>query len=100
MPSFALRYAIVLVALVAGDALWLSVFARMMFRPVLGDILLDNPRWSAAILFYLIYALGVMVFPMALGLRNESLSAASLYGALFGGLGSMTYDLTKLATLK
>ena len=96
------RYAIwaCLLVLVVGDALWLSYFARVMFRPVLGDILLDTPRWSAAILFYLIYALGVMVFPLALGLRNGSLGAAILYGALFGFLAYMTYDLTNLATIK
>src|ERR1700754_1326146 len=99
MPSFALRYAIVLVALVAGDALWLSFFARVMFSPVLGDILLDNPRWSAAILFYLLYALGVLIFPIALGGRGGWASAA-LYGALFGFLAYMTYDLTNLATIK
>ena len=63
MRMLALRYGVVLLVLAVGDALWLSYFARAMFRPVLGDILLDNPRWSAAILFYLLYALGVLVFP-------------------------------------
>jgi uncharacterized membrane protein len=100
MQAIVFRYIGVLLVLVVGDALWLSYFARVMFRPVLGDILLDNPRWSAAILFYLIYALGVLVFPLALGLRNGSPSAAILYGALFGFLAYMTYDLTNLATIK
>ena len=42
----------------------------------------------------------MLVFPLALGLRNGSLSAAILYGALFGFLAYMTYDLTNLATIK
>jgi uncharacterized membrane protein len=100
MRGIAIRYVVVLVVLVAGDAAWLSYFARVMFRPVLGEILLDNPRWSAAILFYLIYALGVLVFPLALGLRGGSWVTAALYGALFGFLAYMTYDLTNLATIK
>jgi uncharacterized membrane protein len=99
MQSIALRYGVVLVALVAGDALWLSYFARAMFRPVLGGILLDNPRWGAAILFYLLYALGVLVFPITLGGRGGWTSAA-LYGGVFGFLAYMTYDLTNLATIK
>lgn len=99
MPPLALRYGVVLLAMVAGDALWLSYFARAMFRPALGGILLDDPRWSAAALFYLLYALGVTVFPMALGARADWHSAA-LYGAMFGFFAYMTYDLTNLATIK
>src|ERR1700750_1011002 len=99
MQILALRYGVVLLVVVAGDALWLSYFSRAMFRPVLGDILFDNPRWSAAVLFYLLYALGVLLFPIALGGRGGWASAA-LYGALFGFLAYMTYDLTNLATIK
>jgi uncharacterized membrane protein len=100
MQGIVFRYVAVLLVLVIGDAAWLSYFARAMFRPVLGDILLDTPRWGAAILFYLLYALGVMVFPLALGLRGGSMLTAVLYGALFGFLAYMTYDLTNLATIK
>jgi uncharacterized membrane protein len=99
MQSLALRYGVVLLAMVVGDALWLSYFARAMFRPALGGILLDSPRWGAAVLFYLLYAFGVVIFPMALGARANWHSAA-LYGAMFGFLAYMTYDLTNLATLK
>lgn len=100
MQGIAFRYIVVLLVLVVGDAAWLSFFARVMFRPVLGGILLENPRWGAAVLFYLLYALGVLVFPLALGLRGGSMLQAVLYGALFGFLAYMTYDLTNLATIK
>jgi uncharacterized membrane protein len=98
--SIAIRFAVILLVLVIGDAIWLSYFAKAMFRPVLGDILLDTPRWSAAILFYLIYAAGVMAFPLAMGLHKDAIGTAVLYGALFGFLAYMTYDLTNLATIK
>ena len=100
MTGFAVRYGVVLLVLVIGDAVWLSYFARAMFRPALGDILLDTPRWSAAIFFYLIYAAGVMVFPLAMSQQIQTLGSAILYGALFGFLAYMTYDLTNLATIK
>ncbi len=100
MTGIAVRYGIVLLVLIIGDAIWLSYFARAIFRPALGDILLDTPRWSAAILFYLIYAAGVMAFPLAMGLHAQTLGTAILYGALFGFLAYTTYDLTNLATIK
>ena len=100
MQGIMFRYVAVLAVLVVGDALWLSYFARALFRPVLGGILLDSPRWGAAIFFYLIYAAGVLAFPLTLGLRNGALGSAILYGALFGFLAYATYDLTNLATIK
>jgi len=100
MTGIALRYGIVLLVLVVGDAIWLNYFAKVMFRPVLGDILLDTPRWAAAIFFYLIYAAGVMAFPLAMSLHKDSMGTAIFYGALFGFLAYMTYDLTNLATIK
>jgi uncharacterized membrane protein len=100
MQAIIIRYLGVLTVLVVGDALWLSYFARAMFRPVLGGILLDSPRWGAAVAFYLIYAAGVLAFPLALGLRYGALGSAILFGALFGFLAYTTYDLTNLATIK
>ena len=100
MQAIMFRYLAILAVLVVGDALWLSYFARALFRPALGSILLDNPRWGAAIAFYLIYAAGVLVFPLALGLRNGAPGPAILYGALFGFLAYATYDLTNLATIR
>jgi uncharacterized membrane protein len=100
MMNAAIRYVTVLAVLAAGDALWLSYFAKSQFRPTLGPILLDDPRWKFAIAFYLIFALGVVVFPVAAGLRAGSLFAALAYGAFFGLLAYATYDLTNLATIK
>jgi len=98
--SYALRYFSALIVLVALDALWLSYFARAVFRPTLGDILLDTPRWGAAGLFYLLYALGIVLFAVMPAMRGGSWMSAALSGALFGFFAYMTYDLTNLATLK
>jgi uncharacterized membrane protein len=85
-----------------GDSrpLWLSYFAKAVFRPTLGTILLDDPRWLFAALFYLLYALAIMIFPISAALRGNSWIAALFYGALFGFFAYVTYDLTNLATIK
>jgi len=100
MTNALIRYVTVLIVMAVGDALWLSYFAKAVFRPTLGSILLDDPRWIFAIAFYLVFAAGVIVFPIGAGLRAGSLLTALAYGAFFGFLAYMTYDLTNMATIK
>lgn len=100
MLSYAIRYAAALAVLVVGDALWLSYFAPAMFRPTLGAILRDPPNWTAVVLFYLLYAAGVVIFAVGPALRANAWATALLYGALFGFFAYMTYDLTNLATIR
>jgi uncharacterized membrane protein len=95
-----LRYVTVLIVLAVGDAVWLSYFAHAVFRPTLGAILLDDPRWVFVIAFYLLYTISVLIFPVAGGLRAGSWFKAFLYGAAFGLFAYATYDLTNLATIK
>jgi uncharacterized membrane protein len=98
--SWALRYMTALVVLVALDAPWLGLVGGRVFRSVLGSMLLDSPRWPAAVLFYLFYALGVVVFAVQPALRSKAWQSALGYGALLGFLAYMTYELTNLATVK
>ena len=56
--------------------------------------------WAAAIIFYLLFIVGLVVFAIAPGLQAASLGKALLLGALFGLLTYATYDLTNLATIK
>lgn len=100
MLNLVLRYVAVLVVLIVGDAIWLSYFAKAMFRPTLGDILLDDPRWLAAGAFYTLFAVGVMYFAVTPALRQGGWTDAALTGALLGFLAYMTYDMTNLATIK
>src|ERR1700722_2222591 len=100
MASLAMRYGTALVVLVALDAAWLSYFAHAMFRPTLGSILLDEPRWIAAALFYVFYALGIVFFAVAPATRDGSWMVALAHGALLGFMAYMTYDLTNLASIK
>jgi uncharacterized membrane protein len=97
---YAIFYISTLVACLAIDLIWLTQMNARLYKPVLGDILLEKPRLSAAIAFYLIYIAGVTIFAGIPALRSNSWLHAALYGALFGLFCYATYDLTNQATLK
>jgi uncharacterized membrane protein len=82
------------------DMAWLTLVARDFYKSRLGDFLLEQPRWAAAIGFYLIYLAGVVVFAMLPAVAQGSWRTALLYGALFGFVAYATYDLTNLATAR
>jgi uncharacterized membrane protein len=100
MKSLLLGYLAALVTLAILDALWLGVVSREFYKARLGQLLLDQPLWWAAILFYLIHAAGVAVFAVPLAVAAGTWIAAVLYGALFGICVYAAYDLTNLATLR
>jgi uncharacterized membrane protein len=57
-------------------------------------------NWTAAIIFYLIFIAGLIVFVIAPAVEKGEWMHALLFGALFGFITYATYDLTNLATLK
>ena len=97
MKTYFIGYVAALVTLAILDALWLGVASREFYKARLGQLLLEQPNWYAAILFYLIHALGIVVFAVPLA---ESWASAMFYGALFGFCVYAAYDLTNLATLR
>src|SRR5918993_1516239 len=97
MKSLFIGYLAALATLAVLDALWLGVVSRDFYKARLGELLLDQPNWPVAILFYLVHAVGVVVFPVPLA---ASWLSAVLYGALFGFVVYAAYDLTNLATLR
>ncbi len=82
------------------DMIWLGLVARGLYRKYLGFLLSPNPNWTAAILFYLLWVAGLLVFAVVPGLQAASSKKALLLGALFGLLTYATYDLTNQATVK
>ena len=82
------------------DLLWLGVIAKGIYQKYLGAFLSDQVNWTAAIIFYLIFISGIIIFSVLPAVEKDSLSRAVLLGALFGFFTYATYDLTNLATLK
>lgn len=84
----------------AIDLLWLGVVAKNYYHKALDHLLRPNVNWTAAILFYLIYIVGILVFAVLPGIGKESLRHAALWGGLYGFFTYVTYELTNLALLK
>jgi uncharacterized membrane protein len=83
-----------------ADFLWLSQAAPRLYRPLIGDILLDGVRLWPALAFYLIYVSGIVYFAVLPALAQQSLTRAAVAGALLGLVAYATYDLSNHATLK
>ena len=59
-----------------------------------------NPNLFAALIFYLIFIAGLIVFVITPALDKKIWMNALLLGAFFGLVTYATYDLTNLATVK
>jgi uncharacterized membrane protein len=93
-------YAACLVAFLALDFAWLGWIARGFYRQQLGHLLTPDVRWGAAIIFYLLFIAGVVVFAVLPSVERGSLLRAVVQGGFFGLVAYAAYDLTNLATLK
>jgi uncharacterized membrane protein len=93
-------YLITLIVFFAIDMLWLGSVARPFYRKYLGYLMAPNPNWIAALIFYLLFILGILVFVVLPGLEANSLRITLLRAAMFGLITYATYDLTNQATLK
>lgn len=82
------------------DFIWLGYVAKKLYYSEMGALLLEKPNMSAALLFYVIYVVGVVVFVVNPALEKGSLAYAAGFGALFGLVAYATYDLTSLAVIK
>lgn len=95
-----IQYLIVLVVFFAVDLVWLGVVAKDFYAKHLGHLMAKSVNWPAALIFYLIFILGLLVFVIQPALAEGSLLKALGMAALFGLVTYATYDLTNLATLK
>lgn len=93
-------YLVSLAAFLAIDMLWLGLVARSFYQQQLGFIMAPSVNWFAAIIFYLLFIVGILFFVVVPGLESGSLKATLLRAALFGLITYATYDVTNLATLK
>jgi uncharacterized membrane protein len=93
-------YFVTLTAFLAIDAVWLALVARTFYRRYLDWLMAANPNWIAALAFYLLFVVGVLVFVVVPGVEDGSLRRTLLKGALFGLIAYGTYDLTNQATVK
>ena len=100
MITYVTAYAAAFVAFVAADMVWLGLMVNRVYRPALGDILIPGVNLPPAIIFYLLFPVGLSIFAVLPALKSESTAMAVGYGALFGFFTYATYDLSNYATLR
>ncbi len=82
------------------DFIWLGWVAKDFYSTHLGELMAEEVNWTSAIIFYLLFVAGLLIFVIIPTLESGSLLQAIILGAFFGVIAYGTYDLTNLATLK
>ena len=74
--------------------------AKDFYQRHLGYLMRPQVNWAAAISFYLLFVMGIVIFALKPALVEQNPTRALIYGALFGFFTYATYDLTNLATVR
>lgn len=96
----ALVYLASLFVFLALDAIWLGLVGGSLYSAVLGGLMLDRFRVMPAVIFYLLYVSGIVMFVLPLARRCGGVWCAAMCGAFFGLCAYGTYDLTNYAVLR
>ncbi len=97
MKRNVILYLATLLVIVPIDFLFLGLVAKGFFTSQVGDML-GTVRLAPAILFYLLYVVGILIFVSAGAQANWQ--STLVYGALFGFFCYATFELTSLSLLK
>jgi uncharacterized membrane protein len=98
--AYVIAYIACLVVMGVLDFFWLTTMSPTLYRRDLGMLLADDPNMTVAVIFYLTYMVGILIFAVRPALTSGDWRTAALYGALLGFFAYTTYDLTNFATLK
>jgi uncharacterized membrane protein len=97
VKRYAFLYLATFIVLIPIDFLFLGTIAKGFFQSQVGDML-GEVRLAPAILFYLLYIVGILTFVN--GSPEATWQSTLLYGALFGFFCYATFELTSLSLLK
>ena len=98
--AFLIAYGVCVLVMGGLDFFWLTTASKGLYQKDLGALLADNPNMVVAVVFYVIYILGIQIFAVRPALATGDWKTAALFGALFGFFCYATYDLTNMATMK
>ncbi len=100
MIRYLVAYAVTVVIFFALDFTWLGFVASGLYKAKMGDLLAARPNIPVAVVFYLLYVVGLVIFGEMRAFETGQWAQALLFGALFGFFAYATYDLTNLAVLR
>lgn len=96
-----LIYGITASAFFLIDLLWIGVIAKGFYAKYIGSMMDDQVNWVAALIFYLIYIGGIVLFVLIPALKNGSgVLHVMVMGGLLGLFAYSTFALTALALFK
>lgn len=93
-------YFVTILIFLGIDSIWLGFIAKSFYQKHIGHLMAEEPFMPAAIVFYLLYIIGLLFFAVVPALEENSWQKALLYGAALGFSTYATYDFTNWATLK
>lgn len=82
------------------DMIWLGLVAPGFYKSQIGHLMSPVINWPVAIIFYLLFLIGLVIFAILPALEAHEWTHALMYGALFGFFTYLTYDLTNWSTLR
>ncbi len=82
------------------DFFWIGVFGKTFIQKQAGHLMRPNPKWLAAVVFYIIYIVGLSYFVIWPAFAKHAIWQGFGRGALFGLVTYGTYDLTNYAVAK
>jgi len=80
MMTYVASYAAALIVFVIADMIWLGTMVSRFYRPTLDDVLLPTVNLPPAIVFYLLYPVGLMIFAIVPALKAGSFTTALIHG--------------------
>jgi uncharacterized membrane protein len=95
-----LLYVLTIPVFFAFDMLWLGVIAKDFYRRNFGHLMRPDTKWAAAIIFYLIFIVGLLMFAVLPALEKGTMLRAIFLGASFGFFCYATFDLTGYAVIR
>ena len=99
--DYAWTYFITAIVFSLIDLIWIGVAAKNFYARTIGHMLRDSVNWPAALIFYLMYIGGIVLFVLAPAIRSGSrITQVALRGCLLGMFAYGTFDLTALALLE
>ena len=93
-----LAYGAAVLVILVLDGIWLGFVAKGLYQEEMGALMNDSPRWGPAILFYLVYPIGLVFLVTAGGI--PSIGSAALRGAVIGAMAYGAYNATNLAVIR
>ena len=83
-------YAATMITMLAIDLLWIGVIAKPLYQAGIGHLMAAQPNLAVALLFYLLFPLGLMLFAVLPGAGGDW-GRTLATGALFGFFAYATY---------